>query len=203
MRTVSPLVAKNFKNTFLSCEKDQEMIWKKLFVTSKPYSDMLKRLLIINEPDCLDLSNAVYQDIIDRTSFNDMRKENYFKATPRLEFDEHNETKSYIILEFETFTPTNNPQFRNTSLAFHIFCHLDHWELDDYKIRALQIAGYIDGILNETRLSGIGKLIFDGASTMIIDEDLGGVVLRYVATHGTDDQLPPELQMTGSSYEEV
>ena len=34
-----------FKSSFLSCEKDTEAIIKKLFVDSKPYSDLLKRLL--------------------------------------------------------------------------------------------------------------------------------------------------------------
>ena len=46
------------KSTFLSCEKDTEAILKKLFIDSKPYSDMLKRLLIINTKDCLfDMTN--------------------------------------------------------------------------------------------------------------------------------------------------
>jgi len=43
------------RSSFLSCEKDTETILKTLFVDSKPYSDILKRLLIINNPDCLDL----------------------------------------------------------------------------------------------------------------------------------------------------
>ena len=52
-----------FKCSLYSCEKDAEAIIKKLFVTSKPYSDILKRLLIINTKDCLDDSNKNY-DII-------------------------------------------------------------------------------------------------------------------------------------------
>ena len=44
-------------SSFLSCEKDAEDIVKLLFVKSKPYSDRLKRLLIVNKPDCLDESN--------------------------------------------------------------------------------------------------------------------------------------------------
>ena len=41
-------------SSFLSCEIDTEEIVKLLFVKSKPYSDKLKRLLIINKPDCLN-----------------------------------------------------------------------------------------------------------------------------------------------------
>ena len=203
MRTVSPLLAQNFKSSFLSCEKDYETILKKLLVTSKPFSDMLKRLLIINMPDCLDTSNAVYQDIIDNHSFADMLEKGYIRTTPRIGFGQHEEVRSYILLEFDDFTMTSNPEFRDTFVTFNIFCHLDHWEMDDFKIRPYQIAGYMDGILNESRLSGIGTLQFVGASTMVLDESLGGILLRYRATHGSDDQLPPEIQMTGNSHEEV
>lgn len=203
MRTISPLLSKNFKSSFLSCEKDYETILKKLLVTSKPHSDMLKRLLIINAPDCLDLHNLVYQDIIDSYSFADMIEKGYIRTTPRIGFGQHEEVRSYILLEFDDFTMTNNPEFRDTFVTFNIFCHLDHYQLDDFKIRTYQIAGYIDGIINESRLSGIGTLQFVGASTMVLDENLGGILLRYRATHGSDDQLPPEVQMTGNSNEEV
>ena len=54
-----------FKSSFLSCEKDAETIVKKLFVDSRPYSDMLKRLLLINTPDCLnDMTNPEYLKIL-------------------------------------------------------------------------------------------------------------------------------------------
>ena len=55
-------------------------------------------------------------------------------------------------------------------------------------MRPYQIAGYIDGILNNTRLSGIGTLQFAGASQVILDEEHGGVIVRYIATHGDDDK---------------
>ena len=37
------IITQNLKSSFLSCEKDAETIIKKLFVSSKPYSDDLKR----------------------------------------------------------------------------------------------------------------------------------------------------------------
>ena len=50
-----------FNSSFLSCEKDAEAIIKKLFVDSRPYSDELKRLLLINTKDCLlDKTNPAY-----------------------------------------------------------------------------------------------------------------------------------------------
>ena len=47
MRSVKNYIG-DFKSSFLSCEKDAETIVKKLFVESRPYSDELKRLLLIN-----------------------------------------------------------------------------------------------------------------------------------------------------------
>ena len=46
--------AKDFQSSFLSCPKDIEEILRKLFLSSKPFSDDLKRLLVINTKDCLD-----------------------------------------------------------------------------------------------------------------------------------------------------
>ena len=59
--------------------------------------------------------------------------------------------------------------------------------MEDYKLRPWEIAGYIDGILNHERLSGIGTLQFMGASQLVLSEYLGGVMLRYVATHSRAD----------------
>ena len=48
-------------SSFFSCAQDTETILKQLFVKSNPYSDKLKRLLVVNNPDCLDKNNQDYQ----------------------------------------------------------------------------------------------------------------------------------------------
>ena len=201
MKKTSALLAKNFKSTFLSCETDQETIWRRLFVESRPYSDKLKRLLVINTADCLDDEQIQYQEIINSYNLQDLKDKQYIKNVPKLEFGEHEEVKSYILLEFDDFIPTYNPHYRDCTITFSIICHLDYWELDDYKLRPYQIAGYIDGMLNQTKLSGIGTLQFMGASELVMNEYLGGIVLRYIATHGNedleklDDSLPSPPQV--------
>lgn len=203
MRKASVLLAKNFKSTFLSCETDQETIWRRLFVESRPYSDKLKKLLVVNTPDCLDDTQVQYQEIIDNMNLQDLKDGQYIKNVPKLSFGEHEQVKSYILLEFDDFIPTENPHYRDCTITFSIICHLDYWELDDYKLRPYQIAGYIDGMLNETKLSGIGTLQFLGASELVLNEYLGGIVLRYIATHGypddsaTIDPTLPALQDLG------
>jgi hypothetical protein len=41
------ILTKPITSSFLSCEKDTEIILRKLFVESRPYSDILKRLLVV------------------------------------------------------------------------------------------------------------------------------------------------------------
>lgn len=183
----SNMLKKNFKSTFMSCAKDQETIWRQLLVNSKPYSDKLKKLLIINTPNCLDSTQVQFQHKIDEYTIKRMKDEQYIKAIPKLSFGEHEEVKSYIMLEFDDFTPSENPEYRNCTISFTIISQLDYWELDDYELRPWLIAGYIDGILNETKLSGIGTLQFLGASQVVLNEYLGGVILRYTATHSDAD----------------
>lgn len=183
----SNILRTNYKSTFLSHAKDQEAIWRKLLVESKPYSDMLKRLLIVNAPDCLDKSQEQYQRVIDSYNIKKMIDEQYIKSIPKLSFGEHEEVKSYIMLEFDDFYPSENPRYRDCTISLTIISHLDYWDMDDYQLRPWMIAGYVDGILNETKLSGIGTLQFVGASQLVLNEYLGGVMLRYSATHSEAD----------------
>lgn len=185
---VSKMNPKDFQASFLSCEKDIETIINKLFVKSRPYSDILKKLLIIDQPDCLDSSKSEYQTIIDGFSIRRMKEENYLLFVPRIEKLIHENFKSQILVEFDDWVPTSNNHYRDCTISFTIICPLTKWELDDYKMRPIQIAGYIDGILNNTRLSGIGTLNFIGASQVILDEEHGGLIIRYIATHGDDDK---------------
>lgn len=207
MRKTSALLAKNFKSTFLSCETDQEIIWRRLFVESRPYSDKLKKLLVINTADCLDENQIQYQEIIDNMNLQDLKNKQYLKNVPKLDFGEHEEVKSYILLEFDDFIPNRNTHYRDCTITFSIICHLDYWELDDYKLRPYQIAGYIDGMLNETKLSGIGTITFMGASEIVMNEYLGGIVLRYIATHSNvddsinlDPSLPAPQDLGGGAW---
>ena len=181
-----------FKSSFLSCEKDMEAIIKKLFVDSRPHSDMLKRLLLINTPDCLyDMTNQAYIDKIRDTSVKDMRDQGYIRLEPKIKMMENEEVKSYIIISFDHFTPNaENPHFRDCTIMIDILCHTDHWDIGNYRVRPIKIAGYIDGLLNGSRMSGIGKLHFLGMNELAINETIAGYCLTYRAIHGSDDFIP-------------
>ena len=179
-----------FSSSFLSCEKDTETIIKKLFVDSKPYSDTLKRLLLINTKDCLnDLTNPKYNELIKRTSIQDLREKGYIRLEPKIAMGENEEVKSYIRLSFDHFTPSKNLQFRDCIVEIDILCHPEYWDIGNFRQRPIKIAGYIDGILNNNKLSGIGTLQFAGMNELILDENLCGYCLMYQAVHGSDDYI--------------
>ena len=180
-----------FKSSFLSCEKDTETIIKKLFVDSRPYSDELKRLLLINTKDCLiDRTNPAYIEKIKKTSVADLRREQYIRTSPKLLLGENEEVKSYILITYDHFTPNDtNEYFRDCIIEIDIICHTECWDLEGFSIRPIKIAGYIDGILNNTKLSGIGTLNFLSCNEIVLDEELSGYCLMYSAVHGNDDLI--------------
>ena len=184
-----------FNSSFLSFEKDIETILRKLFIESNPYSEILKRLLVINTKDCLDnLESPAIKEKLKQMSLAKLRQEGYIKLEPKIAMPEHEEVKSYIIVSCDNFSPNNenNPYYRDCTVNFTIVCHLDCWDLVNYRIRPLKIAGFIDGILNEAKLSGIGTFNFVGCDEVVYNEDLAGYTLIYRAVHGNDDKIPRE-----------
>lgn len=179
---------------FLSCEKDAETILRRLFVESHPYSEELKRLLVISAKDCLDnTTNQQYLDKLKDMNLAKLREDGYIKLEPKIRLPEHEQIKAYIILSFDDFyTNATNPQFRDCNVNFDIICHTDYWDIGNYRLRPLKICGYIDGLLNNTKLSGIGTFQFAGCSQVILSQDLSGYTLMYKAIHMTDDQIPFE-----------
>ena len=182
------------RSSFLSCEKDTEVILKKLFIESGPYGDELKKLLVINTKDCVTSNNPNYTKIINSMNLSDLREKGYIKLEPKIRLSEHEEVMSYILISFDNFVPNaTNPEYRDCTVSFDVICHTDYWDIGNYQIRPLKIVGYIDGILNEAKLSGIGKFHFAGCNELILNEDLSGYTLLFHAVHDVegDDKIPP------------
>ena len=194
MRRDTRITSSQFSSSFLSCEKDIEEILKKLFISSKPYSDILKRLLVINTKDCLDNQDSeVIKKTLSEMSLAKLRQMGYIKLEPKIRFGEFEEVKAYVIITCDNFSPTiTNPEYRDCTVHFDIICHTDYWDLGNYRLRPLKIAGYIDGILNKAKLSGIGTFEFMGCNQLVLNEELSGYSLVYKAVHGSDDQIPVE-----------
>ena len=178
------------QSTFLSCPKDLENIIRKLFVEDKEFAENLIRLLVINEKDCLDNRDSkLYQDIVKEHTISKLIDKGYIRITPKLELNEHEEVKSYILVSFDDFTETSNPKFRDNIIRIDVICHTDCWDLGDFRLRPLEIVGHIDGLLNNTKMSGIGVLLFNSCGRLILDKNLSGYSLVYEAVHGSDDYI--------------
>lgn len=192
MKRDTILTANRFNSSFLSCEKDIETILKKLFIESKPYSDILKRLLVINTKDCLEDNSEIVLNKIQQTTLSQLIKDKYIRLSPKIEIEEHDEVKAYLIISSDNYiTNENNPYYRDCTITFDIICYTDYWDIGNYRLRPLKIAGYIDGILNNAKLSGIGTFNFIGCNELILNETLSGYTLSYRAIHGNDDKIAP------------
>lgn len=188
-------------STFLSCDKDIQAILKKLFISSRPYSDILKKLLIINSKDCLE-NNPEYQRVIDSYSLKDLIDHGYIRLNPKISRGTHQEVKSYILISLDNFSDNvMNPEFRDYTISFDIVCYNDTWVLNDYKIRPLLICGYIEGILKSLsdnpidkkafrstiKLSGIGEYELVGCKQVVLNEDLSMYTLTFKGMHFIED----------------
>ena len=202
---VDAVQTKPIYSSFLSCEKDMEQIVKLLFVKSRPYSDKLKRLLVINNPDCLDENNEQYQKLIDSKPLSTLRKEGYVRLNPKIARKEFENIKSFILVTFDNFSPNRvDPKFMDCTVNFDIICYDDEWDLEGFQTRPLKIAGYIDGILNSIsnknkqdwenrgasniKLSGMGVYAFLGCNLVVLNQDISMYTLSYRALHFTEDK---------------
>lgn len=188
-------LVKQVNSSFLSCEKDIEIILKKLFVESGQASEDLKRLLIINNKNCLDdrTSEVFRKALKEKGSIKKLFEEGYIRLTPKIHFEENEEVKSYILITIDGFSPNvHNPEFRDCNIIFDVICHTDYWDIGNFRQRPLKILGYIDGILNKSKLAGIGTIDFLIAEELVLNNQLSGYTLMYRAVHGSDDVIPIE-----------
>ena len=166
--------AKIPKSSFLSMEKDANLIINKMFQNQR-----LKRLLYYTSRDAIDRPNISEDQSIELIKKN-------IKLVPKLYID--GEVLNYILINFNNFTPSLNPEFRDNIIEFDIVCHYDQWQLQDFALRPFKIAAEIDSMFNNTRLTGIGKLQFLGANIITLSDEFAGVCLMYEATHGEEDK---------------
>lgn len=170
------------KSSFLSLEKDMELIVQRIFA-----NDRLKKYLYYT------VKNPLEQPKLTDKQTAELFKKN-IKLKPKLYVD--GSVLNYIIIQFDNFiTNATNPEFRDNTVEFDIICHLDQWDLKDYQLRPYRIAAELDSMLDKKRLTGIGKLEFLGASQIILNDEFAGICLMYRAVHGEEDKkflLNPE-----------
>lgn len=162
------------KSSFLSMEKDMNLIVNKMFKNER-----LKRLLYYTDKNALNRPNLTEDQALELINNN-------IKIVPKMYVD--GSVLNYIIINFKNFTPSENPEFRDNIIEFDIICHFDQWQLQDFALRPYKIAAEIDSMFNNTHLTGIGTLQFIGATQTVLTDEFAGVCLLYEATHGGEDK---------------
>ena len=162
------------KSSFLSMEKDTNLIINKMFKNER-----LKRLLYYTSRDALNRPNLTEDQSIELM-------QNSIRFVPKLEVD--SEVRTYIIISYDNFVPSENPEFRNNTIEFDIICHFDQWKLQDFALRPYKIAAEIDSMFNNTHLTGIGELQFMGGKQINLNDEFAGFCLIYEAIHGGEDK---------------
>ena len=162
------------KSSFLSMEKDMAIIVDKILANTR-----LKKLLYYPTKDALTRP-ALTED----QSLELFGKQ--IKIVPKLEVDP--EIFAYLIINFDNFTPSMNPQFRDSVLEVDIICHFSQWQLTDFKLRPYKIAAEIDTMLNNQRLTGIGITNFLGCNQLVLNSELSGLCLMYSVVYGEEDK---------------
>lgn len=162
------------KSSFLSVEKDLEIIVKYLCKNER-----LKRLLYYTTKDAIDKPDLNDEQMIQLFNKN-------IKLIPKLYVD--GSVLNYLIINFDNFTQSGNPEFRDNIVEFDIICHFDQWHLKDYQLRPYRIAAEIDSMIDKTHLTGIGKLEFLGANQIILTDEYAGLCLMYQTVHGEEDK---------------
>ena len=122
------------KSSFLSIEKDLEIITNKLFKNKR-----LQRLLYYTTPDALDRPSLTDDQVFSLFEKN-------IKIIPKITVQE--DVASQIVISFDNFTPNlENPEFRNNVITFDIICHFDQWRLkNSFQLRPYRLAAEIDTI---------------------------------------------------------
>lgn len=161
-------------SSFLSIEKDMNIIINKMFE-----NDRLKKLLYYNTKDCLNKPKLTEEQTLSLIN-------KQIKMVPKLYVDKS--VLNYIIISFDNFTPSANPEFRDNIIEFDIICHFDQWQMNDFKLRPYRIAAEIDMLFNNQKMTGIGELQFLGANQIILTDEFAGLCLMYQAVHGEEDK---------------
>lgn len=169
------LVYKYPKSSFLSIDKDMNMIMNKMLENKR-----LKKLLFYTSDDALEKADVSMEDTIGMMNKN-------IKNVPKLYVD--GSVLNYVIISMDNFTPSKNPQFRDNIIEFDIICHFDQWNLRDFQLRPYKIAAEIDSMFDKTHLTGIGTLNFLGANQILLTDEYAGLCLMYQATHGEEDKI--------------
>lgn len=167
------------ESSFLLIEKDFEKIIDRMLVNPR-----LLKLLHYRQKNALHLPNLTPKEKLSLINSE-------IRIVPKLDIQK--ECPIFVVISFDNFTPNNNNQlYRDCIINFDILCHPDHWLLENFQLRPYKIAGEIDAMFNNSKMTGIGTLQFISANNLVLNDQLMGLTLMYRSTHSTEDTIPIE-----------
>lgn len=176
------------KSSFLSINKDMRLLVDKFLA-----NDRLCKLLYYTDHNALNKSNLTDEQKIGMFNKN-------IRIVPKLYID--GPVLNYIIISFDNFVESDNPQFRDNVIEFDIICHFDQWQLQDFDLRPYRIAAEIDSMLDKQKLTGIGLLEFYGAKEILLTDEFAGICLMYRTYHGEEDKKKMANAMDQEKFEQ-
>lgn len=169
----------NPQSSFLVLEKDFEKVINKMLSNPR-----LLKLLHYREANALLQNNLTPKEKLALIGHE-------IKIVPKLDIEK--ECPIFVVISFDNFTPNvKNNLFRDCTVNFDIFCHPDHWNLGNFQLRPYKIAGEIDAMFNNQKMTGIGTLQFVGANNLVLNDQLMGLTLIYRSIQSTEDTIPIE-----------
>ena len=100
---------------------------------------------------------------------------NRVRPIPILEKED--EVGAYILLS--TGSIVTMSEGLSFNISFDILCNTDIWKLQGYHTRPMLIMNEIDAIFSDTKVSGIGKMNFLGATPLKINEKMLGYTMLF------------------------
>lgn len=168
------------KSSFLSVEKDLSMIVDRMLK-----NDRLMKLIYYSVPDALNQPSVPQEERMNMFG-------SQIKIVPKVYVDKPE--FCYVLVSCSSFVENlTNPEFRDNTIVFTILCHFDQWNLGNFKLRPYVIAGELDSMFNNEKLTGIGEVQFFKANEINENDEFGGFELIYTTTHaynGEDSKYP-------------
>ena len=181
------------RSSFLSISKDTAIIMDLILKNNN-----LKKLLHYTSKDCLSRPNLSEDESLELVGKNIL-------LTRHVELDPA--MNNYLLITFDGFAQSGNPEFRTNMIEFDIFCQKEQQVLQDFELRQHRIAAEIDSMLNTQRLTGLGQIEFVQAVNVVLENNFMGFCLRYRVYHGEEDKKnapnPLNNQMLIDNFNEM
>ena len=124
----------------------------------------------INDPDIEDTTSLLFNNVFP-----------FFKIP-----DIADKTTSYLNVYFSNFQLSRaNTGIKAGTITFDVLCHVDWWKIDGHEsYRPFEILHEIETMINDQRIVGLKKAVFDGCRPCVPNSDFNGYTINYAITSG-------------------